>query len=113
MITGHILTSRGTTFDIDVLIGDEPDALGAARIVPGNVSKAVKAIIVGQREFERENGKVLGPMASGDTMTSTDPRFEQEVLRVLGVSNAPACFKAVVPMHDRYESQAQYDLNWL
>jgi hypothetical protein len=85
MIHASILTTRHTTFGIDVLEGDEPDALGAARIVPGNLRGTVKAIIVGNDEMERSLGRTLGPMASGDTLTSADPRFKAEVLRVAGV----------------------------
>jgi hypothetical protein len=109
MIHARILTTRGTTFDLDVLEVNEPDQLGAARIVPGNTPGTVKAIICGQAEFEAERGATLGPMHNGDTITSTDPRFLATIETVLGVRHG-AVAHAVVALHDRYETPAQYAL---
>lgn len=111
MISASILTTRGTTFPIDVQTGDDPDvlALGAVRIVPGNLRGTVKAIIAGNEEVEHSLGRTIGPMASGDTLTSTDPRFALEIERVLdGQPLHRLETPGVVSMHDRYESPRQY-----
>ena len=44
--------------------------------------------------FSREDGAVVGPMAGGNFIYSCDSRFP---------SDYP------IPLHDRYETQAQYD----
>lgn len=94
------LISRHGQQRIDLLTDGEPDQLGAARIVPGNLPGTIKAIIVGNDDM---HPGCVGPMMDGNFLHSSDSRFAAECERVLG-----ARFYGAVALHDRYETVGQY-----
>ena len=74
------------------------DEAPAIKLVKGNLPGTIKAVPV-----VTPSG-VLGPMMGGSYVVSSDGRFADEVERILGYKSS-----APVPLHDRFETQAQYD----
>jgi hypothetical protein len=48
---------------------------------------------------------LIGPMAGGNFAGSSDSRFNQAVSEMAGFN-----FYGAIPIHDRYETQREYDL---
>lgn len=76
----------------------------AIKIV-GNTAGTIKAIPYDDTKWRHE--KPIGPMMGGSYIATSDSRFSEETERVLG-----ARFYGAVPLHDRFETQSDYDRNW-
>lgn len=66
----------------------------------GNLAGTVIAVPLNQPEHPR----VVGPMASGAYIATSDSRFREAVEKMLGHR-----FYGAIPLHDRFETWAQYD----
>ncbi len=83
------------------------DRYAPALLVAGNISGAAK--IVPATEVDGEFVEVrngVGPMFGGTYVGSSDSRFGEAVRKLTG---GPC---GAVPLHDRFETQAQYDANF-
>jgi hypothetical protein len=103
MITATLI-AQGARQRIDVLTADEPDALGAIRIVRGNVPNAIKAIIVGNDDLHTG---FCGPMFDGSLLTGYSD-LKAECQRVMRESWGCDWTGDAINVHDRYESPADY-----
>jgi hypothetical protein len=80
----------------------------AVLLVPGNLSGTVKLVVAvmdtpGEYSEDVPLGKV-GPMFGGCYVDTSDARLNEAVVRLGGPS-----YGGPVPLHDRYETQAEYD----
>lgn len=81
----------------------------AAMLVDGNLPgtiKVVPAVLGDDDEWVEQRGGV-GPMMGGCYVATSDSRFSQACEEFLGHR-----FYGAVPLHDRFETQAQYDANF-
>lgn len=79
-------------------------AAPAVLLVPGNLpntAKVVPATLVGDSYVQTRRG--CGPMAGGCFVSTSDSRFSSAVQALTGSRSS------VAPLHDRYETQEQYD----
>ena len=85
----------------------EPTEEAPSAMLESNGGNTVKVVPVwGKTEVALETGKyALGPMMGGCYVATSDTRFG-EALRKLGQTNS----YIAVPLHDRYETQQQYDI---
>ena len=82
------------------------DRYAAALLVPGAVSGIARVIPAEEQEgsWVPYPSDGLGPMMGGCYVATSDGRFSKAVEKITG-----ARFYGAVPLHDRYETQAQYD----
>jgi hypothetical protein len=83
----------------------------AAMLVPGNTAGTVKVVAAvagddGTYAPVKQNGdgKQVGPMMGGAYVATSDSRFSRAVEDLLGHR-----FYGAVPLHDRFESAAEYE----
>ena len=82
------------------------DGAPAALLVKGNVpgsAKVIPAVEVDGAWVAYDDPNRVGPMFGGNIADSSDSRWNTAVGRITGAWGAP------VHIHDRYETQAQYD----
>lgn len=103
MITATLI-AQGARQRIDVLTDDEQAALGAIRIVRGNVPRSIKAIIVGNDDL---HVGYCGPMFNGSLLTGYGD-LKAECQRVMFESWGCDWTGDAVNVHDRYETPAEY-----
>lgn len=73
---------------------------GIVRIVPCELTDDGEGFVVTSKPG-------IGPMMGGCYVATSDSRFTEAVEKLTG-----ARFYGAVPLHDRYESQADYDANF-
>jgi hypothetical protein len=79
----------------------------AVMLVPGNLRgtvKAVPAVPIGDGYVPMAPADMIGPMDGGTYVATSDSRFGDKIAELCGVR-----FYGAVALHDRYETQAQYD----
>jgi len=69
----------------------------AVLLVPGNLPNTAKVVPL------KEPANQVGPMMGGCYVSTSDSRFSEAVKALTG------SYASVAPLHDRYETQAQYD----
>lgn len=83
------------------------DDAPALLLVPGNLrgyAKLVAAVSVNGGWFEKRPEGMIGPMMGGNYAGTSDSRFREAVEKITGRGS-----EGLVPVHDRYETPADYD----